>query len=168
MSGNKRQNVNKRPEFWFETRERVETSGIKCAVKKLNSKMLWWKTLAGWWWMWNKGHSVPFCAIRCQLQKWRCSLHFYFKRHSGISSWIQNDWSRVIEGAVHKLCNTIRGEGVNPCVMLWSDGRRSDGMVKWSFLGGRGSILGQKGVTLLMNDPEEDLSPNSGKVFMWL
>ena len=49
-------------------------------------------------------------------------------------------------GAVHKLGNTIKGEGVNLCVTLWADGR-----VKWSFWryggGGMGSILGQNGVT---------------------
>ena len=37
-----------------------------------------------------------------------------------------------IIGAVHKLRNKV-GEGVNPCVTLWSDGG-----VKWSFWHYRG------------------------------
>ena len=46
-----------------------------------------------------------------------------------------------IIGAVHKLRNKV-GEGVNPCVTLWSDGG-----VKWSFWhyrGGEGVNFGPK------------------------
>ena len=55
------------------------------------------------------------------------------------------------EGAVHKLCNTIRGEGVNPCVTLWSDGR-----VKLSFWHYRGGEVnfGPKWRYVILNDPE--------------
>ena len=53
------------------------------------------------------------------------------------------------------------GGGVNPCVTLWSDGS-----VKWSlwrYSGGRGSILGQNGVTQLMNDPQNELMDDENK-----
>ena len=45
-------------------------------------------------------------------------------------------------GAVHKLRNTMRGGGVNLCVMLWSDGR-----IQWSLgvtEGGEGVNFGPK------------------------
>ena len=67
-------------------------------------------------------------------------LHLFIKQKIKCKLWKQ-PWVHIPVQISFLLL-----EGVNPCVTPWSDGS-----VKWSFWrygggGGRGSILGQKGV----------------------